>query len=279
MDNMKFVMILLICVLLTGCAFSNSSNDFVPKYSDDVVDSFMPAEENLGRTDMSENQSPDIKYNTNTTNDGVFEYSLRDGLVTIIDVCKDNDTYIIPDFIENYPVVSIASNAFYNSACTNVVLPQNLKIIENAAFYRCYYLTRVYIPENVSIIGENPFFRCSSLKNITVCEKNEHFCDIEGVLFDKTGKILFAYPEGREDIKYIIPHGTTTIKEVAFGYNPSFEELIIPSTVIVFPDSNLFIYSDDKTICACENLAAEEYANIYGLRCIIIELSDIPSIQ
>ena len=77
--------------------------------------------------------------------------------------------------------------------------------------------------------------------NIRVPEENPNFRDIDGVLFDKSGKNLLLYPNGRPDREYAVPEGVETIQEeCSFGYGCQLERLILPASFRGFNGANLF---------------------------------------
>jgi hypothetical protein len=52
-----------------------------------------------------------------------------------------------------------------------------------------------------------------------VPEENEHFCDIDGVLFNKQKTVLIKYPAHREGDSYTVPEGVTSIGQDAFDHS------------------------------------------------------------
>ena len=77
--------------------------------------------------------------------------------------------------------------------------------------------------------------------NIRVPEENPYFREIGGVLFDKSGKNLLLYPNGRQDKEYAVPEGVETIEEeCSFGYGCQVERLLLPASFRGFNEANLF---------------------------------------
>lgn len=160
--------------------------------------------------------------------------------VSGIGTCTDREL-AIPSTYNGKPVMSIGSNAFFDSgSLTSVTIPESVTIIgegaffscsnlgtvifaENSkctnigdsAFYNCSSLTSVKIPDSVTSIGNRVFSRCDSLATIIVSEKNEIYCSIDGVLFGKDGKTLICYPVGKSGA-YMVPDSVTTIVSGAF---------------------------------------------------------------
>lgn len=95
--------------------------------------------------------------------------------------------------------------ASYCSRLTEVELPTSLLTIEEGAFLHCTSLESVIVGPSVENIDDSAFFGCKKLQAISVSKDNQCYCDIDGVLFDKSQKKLIIYPEGRSTDKYEIP--------------------------------------------------------------------------
>lgn len=63
-------------------------------------------------------------------------------------------------------------SCFLNMAdITSFVVPDNILIIDNAAFYSCEKLEEIKLSKNLEIIGSNVFAYCFNLKNIEIPDK------------------------------------------------------------------------------------------------------------
>lgn len=249
MKKRTIISILLLSLVFSGC------NRQEPPVSVNTT-----AEQSEHHTDDTEN----------TCTDGVdicedFDFSVIAGQVTI-DYVLTNDTVIcVPDTINGHPVTELGDSSFYQKACVSVHLPATLESIASGAFYRCYYLEEIVIPSSTEHIGTNPFFRCSSLTDIYVEPGNGNYCDIDGVLYNAEKTALIAYPEGRTEKSYEIPEDVTTICDDAFGYYPLVENIIIPESVVHFPDYNAFAYLPKIYLTVVAGSAADRYAKQYGI--------------
>lgn len=134
-------------------------------------------------------------------------------------------------------ITTIGASAF--SCCSNVpsiTLPNSLMSVGDYAFYRCSGLTSITIPSGIESIGESIFSDCNELNNIYVNSENNHFCSIDGVLFNKDLTKLIIYPIGRHDIEYNIPVNTEVIGEFAFSGCSDLQNITIPNTVTYIDD-------------------------------------------
>jgi hypothetical protein len=60
---------------------------------------------------------------------------------------------------------------------------------------------------------------------------NPAYKDDNGVLFNKTGNILIAYPAGKSGTRYTIPEGVTSIGDSAFSDCTSLASITLPDSV------------------------------------------------
>lgn len=129
-------------------------------------------------------------------------------------------------------VTRIGENSFWN--CENletVTLPDSLEEIGESAFANCGKLQKIVLPKHVKTLGETVFWRCFALTDFVVDSENTVFSAKDGVLFDKTGTKLLAYPEGNARTSYTIPEGVTSIDDWAFQANDILEQVQFSDTV------------------------------------------------
>lgn len=133
-------------------------------------------------------------------------------------------------------ITDIEPLAFAYTALTTLRLPGSLRTVGDMAFY-CTPLTDLELPEGITDIGDNAFggasfaeiyipanvrslgldaFQSKTLLRYTVSPDNPVYsADADGVLFDKAGKTLVAFPCGR-DGHYAVPEGILRIADHAF---------------------------------------------------------------
>jgi len=102
--------------------------------------------------------------------------------------------------------------------------------IGEMAFFTCTGVTSVSIPESVDSINVSAFHGCKNLLEINVVEANSYFKSIDGVLFDKPGKVLLRFPDAKST-EYIVPDGVNKLASFSFGSN-SLRKLSLSVSVL-----------------------------------------------
>ena len=95
------------------------------------------------------------------TNIGNYAFD-NDGLVSM-SVASGNITYDSRN--DCNAIIETTTNKLI-AGCKNTVIPSDVAIIGESAFYKCNGLTSVTIPNSVTTIGNDAFGFCSSLKEI-----------------------------------------------------------------------------------------------------------------
>jgi hypothetical protein len=145
-------------------------------------------------------------------------------------------------------VTTINGDAF--SYCSDLDAIQfktgsQLKTIGWNAFYLCDDLEVIDIPASVTSIGERAFEGCTSLTAFRVDALNENYKAVDGVLMNKEGTTLIAYPAGNTATSYTIPSTVATIDLSAFFSVDKLTSVTIPASV-----TNIGIH----TFSSCSNL-------------------------
>ena len=176
-----------------------------------------------------------------------IEYTIENGEATVISVPnKINITKIvIPDEYEGVPVTKIADFAVVNLE----------------------YVTEISIGKNVKEIGVWALENNQKVTAINIDDNNEHFCDVDGVLFTKDMKTLLFYPlakglqtakdDNGNDIQfseYSIPDGVETIRTKAFYKCDKITKIIIPDTVKTIEEKAFFRCSSLKELTLSKNV-------------------------
>lgn len=125
---------------------------------------------------------------------------------------------------------TIGKEAFQSTKFESIMIPSNVESIGDEAFSESK-LTSVTIPASVTSIGIKVFDDCKSLSEIKVDEGNEYYKSVEGVLMNKEGTLLIAYPIGNAASSYTIPDNVKTIDINAFYSATNLTSVTIPASV------------------------------------------------
>ena len=117
-----------------------------------------------------------------------------------------------------------------------VCLADSILSLGYSAFLNCSALESLYLPAGVSQFGSSCIEGCSSLASITAAPGNQTFSSSDGILYSKDGQCLYCYPEGRQDLQFVIPSEVKTVDDVAFFHNPCLQCIGIPRGITeLFP--------------------------------------------
>ena len=117
-------------------------------------------------------------------------------------------------------IIETATNTL-KTGCKNTIIPNDIVIIDNAAFYDCFGLTEVKLPETLTTIGRSAFAGCEDLKAIN------------------------------------IPKNVTSISDYVFNDTPSLQSITVDSNNPVYDsrdNCNALIETASNTLMAgCQN--------------------------
>lgn len=218
--------------------------------------------------------------------DGLYQYALDGFEGVYILKYEGNETIVtVPAEIDGYRVYAIDYAAFRNcsqitsltlsegikeikfgafSNCRNlksVSLPDSLVRIDSYAFEYCDSLNTINIPNNVSYLSAygsiwdgTVFKNCSQMQEITVASENETFTAINGILYDKAGRLLYC-PQGKLG-KATIPFGVNHVFQNAFSGCKYLSEIIFPADFKGF-----FAEDNNNMFSGCDNLCSITFLN------------------
>jgi len=98
-----------------------------------------------------------------------FTYEIQNRGITIKGYVGTNGAVTIPGTFINLPVTNIDIFAFYgNPYMTNVIVPDSVTTILEAAFQSCDNLTAITLSTNLSSIPSTGFMNCTNLTGVTI---------------------------------------------------------------------------------------------------------------
>ena len=133
-------------------------------------------------------------------------------------------------------ITSIGEGTFDScKSLTSVTLDQNSQLTEIKRYaFSGSNIASFAIPATLTELNDLAFNLCSNLSAFTVAEGNCKFSAVDGVLFNKTGNELIAYPN-KKGTAYQIPENVTTIHANAF-YSTDVVSVSIPATLTTIGD-------------------------------------------
>lgn len=159
-----------------------------------------------------------------------IRYQLVDNEYMVDRYNGDAEVVKIKSTFKGKKVTSIGKEAFHNNKnIIKVILPENLKIIEENAFANCVNLSEINLVESIETIEARAFYN-TKLYNIELPKKVNVLN--RGVLITNNGIIE-------------VPDTITIIEESAFQGDINVEEIKLPNTIISI---------GERAFNLCENL-------------------------
>lgn len=161
-----------------------------------------------------------------------------------------------------------------------------LKTVERiySAAFQKLNLDSIKIGDNTETIleGHNPFWDARNLKSVIVNESNKYFNGIDGVLYSKDNKILYAYPySNASKVMDEIIEGTEIIKARAFGGIKEFTTIIFPESLKEIHDNAFSYCSNVEKIELGENISYlhKAFSACYNIKEIVCKAVSPPRIN
>lgn len=157
-----------------------------------------------GNAFMFCNELASISVSKNNSNYSDINGILFDKCLTTLiayPAAKQDTSYTIPD-----GVIAIGTGAFGNGRLKTIIIPDSVTEIEGNSFLGAW------------------------ITDIIVAKKNTNYCDIDGILYDKSLTTLIRYPEGKDNEEYIIPNSITTVTDGALVHC-KFTTVTIPHSI------------------------------------------------
>ncbi len=217
------------------------------------------------------------------TSIGSYAFSYQSKLTSII--IPDTVTHIGSDAfyfcrsLENVKLsnalTTLESYTFFNSAITEVILPESLVYLDTSAFLGSP-LRSLHINKNLCEIklngGGGNGFSYIGFSRLTVDEDNPFFTAVDNVLYSKDMRTLVYVPTG-VDAQNVLLDTTLEIAECAFYNNCATKHISLPEGITEIPTS-VFSGSDIESVTLPESLRIIGASSFYC--CLNLQSIDIP---
>ncbi|MCR5431401.1 MAG: leucine-rich repeat domain-containing protein [Lachnospiraceae bacterium] len=160
------------------------------------------------------------------------KYTVREGVRTIGAAAFDSNK-LITNVILSDDVRRIEEGAFYNCTSLSTVDLGKTEYIGKDAFCKSG-LTSIKIPETTTELTDNPFAYCDMLSDISVKKANTKFKVRKGMLLNSSGKKVISSPTVTEIEEF--PSTVTTIGAYAFAGNKNLSTIVFPSKIKKFKE-------------------------------------------
>lgn len=165
------------------------------------------------------------------------------------------DTYYVTNYFEGCWNLESIAISFSDTKIVRSLSPSSHYIFESPANYYIYLATGIHsitilddtihsseafnighideitISEYVKDIRPVVFEQAEFLSDINVLNSNPNYSSIEGVLFNKAGDELLAYPVSRPNPDYFVPNSVTRIADNAFGRSRKLQSVTVAKDV------------------------------------------------
>ncbi|MDE6679367.1 MAG: leucine-rich repeat protein, partial [Ruminococcus sp.] len=151
-------------------------------------------------------------------------------------IVSTEETVVIPEKVNGYPVTAIGFSAFTNATIKKIALPETIEYIEADAFYNCQFLEEINFPENLKYIGNSAFWY-TNLKDIKInCPEliigRASFAQVSPVTAEinakSIGELAFSACNNLENLK--LGNDIEEIKSNAFT-NIKCTDIVLPENL------------------------------------------------
>lgn len=161
----------------------------------------------------AESDERELYYN----DDFIYEV-LSDKTLTIHCYIGADSEVTVPSLIDDLPVVSIESLAFYGTNVKKVNISEGITTLKDEAFFYSSLLESAKLPTTIKILGQGVFRDCVNLKSVT-------FAEDKGVL----GKYMFYGCTRLESVN--LPINSENIPVGAFSYCQNLKNVRLPENL------------------------------------------------
>lgn len=150
-----------------------------------------------------------------------FTYDVTSkGTVTIKGYHGDDETVVIPETIDGYPVTTVSTGAFKNCSFKTLYISKNIQSVSNGAVNNCKQFETLYFCDTVRVILDTSFVSCPNFSTLYMlaCMDPRYCASRNGTYMVKYQRLITA-----DSPKLIIHSGSNT----AYGIDSALlEELL-----------------------------------------------------
>jgi|GEM_PF-6254238 len=161
----------------------------------------------------AESDQRELYYN----DDFIYEV-LSDKTITIHCYIGTDSEVTVPGLIDDLPVVSVESLAFYGTNVKKLVISEGITTLKDEAFFYSSSLETAKLPTTIKTVGQGVFRDCVNLKTVT-------FAEDKGVL----GKYMFYGCTRLESVN--LPKSLENIPVGAFSYCQNLKNVTLPENL------------------------------------------------
>ena len=191
--------------------------------------------------------------------EGDFIYEKRGNEISITKYTGSDKDVVIPEELEDCPVVDISSGAFrYNKIIETIVMPDTIETIGTYAFADCIMLTEIELSNKLQIIDSFAFYGCNKLQTINL---PEGLIEIGFCAFSKTAITEIIFPR--------------TLTKVVHGlYECNVETVIFEDGITEIPNYVCENAKCLKTVELPNSVTTIGFSAFWG--CTMLESVNIP---
>jgi len=163
---------------------------------------------------------------------------------------------------------SIIDNGFAYTKITSFVIGDSTISIGTTIFQTNFYITSITVGKGLTTIASNSFRGTIALEDINVNSDNSNFCDIDGILFNKSQTTILYYGQGRESTSYVIPNSVTSIGDHTFEGCTNLTSITIPSGITSIGDYAFSGCSYIESLTIPNTVTSIGFAGFFGCNSI-----------
>jgi hypothetical protein len=199
--------------------------------------------------------------------------SYYDTYYGVFEDCDALETVSLPS------ATSIGDYAFYYCDSLESVDMPSVTSIGDYAFSGTA-LTSVSLPASLTTIGNNAFSWCTNLSALTVDSANTTFSARDGMLLDKAGTTLIAYPSATGSVTLTV----TSIGDYAFYGCATLESVDLPAATDIGDSAFQYCRAlESVSLPLVQTIPAGSYSNYtyYGVfsGCTALKAIDLPAVE